>query len=261
MSQTPGDPVPPPGRPMSRATSLRSSLQRRTVRWAVGLALVTLAFTANPPSALSDSRAVQAGEQTADEGQEHAAEDLASTPIDQIERETAANADRIFHETGRRPGTAPGSASATAVSVDPRMSGQWSAVVDTGVVPVFEAVLPDGKVLMWDSVGDNAAETYPNQTFTRAQVWNPADDTYKRVDVQGYNIFCAGFTHLQNGNVLVAGGNKDTSLAGIVQTHVFDWRTETWSRGPDMAAGRWYPVGGGDGQWRGDDRGRRPRHG
>jgi hypothetical protein len=27
----------------------------------------------------------------------------------------------------------------------------------------------------------------------------------------------------------------------IIQTHIFDWRTEGWSRGPDMAAGRWYP--------------------
>ena len=113
---------------------------------------------------------------------------------------------------------------------------------------------------MWDSVGDNAAETYPNQTFTRAMVWNPADNTYKRVDVQGYNIFCAGFTHLQNGNVLVAGGNKDTSLAGIVQTHIFDWRTETWSRGPDMAAGRWYPSVAEMANGEATDRGRRPVH-
>ena len=26
-----------------------------------------------------------------------------------------------------------------------------------------------------------------------------------------------------------------------MQTHIFDWRTETWSRGPDMNAARWYP--------------------
>ena len=46
---------------------------------------------------------------------------------------------------------------------------------------------------------------------------------------------------LANGNVFVAGGNLNTALAGIRQTHVFDWRTETWSRGPDMQDGRWYP--------------------
>jgi len=212
------------------------------VRWTVILALASLALTAAPPSALSAAQPAHTAAQAADEGAEHAAEDLAGTPIDQIERETAVNADRVLRETGRRPGTAVRSTSATGVSADPGVSGAWSAVIDTEVVPVFQAVLPDGKVLMWDSVGDNAAETYPVQTFTRALVWNPAGNTYKRVDVQGYNIFCAGFAHLQNGNVLVAGGNKDSSLAGIVQTHIFDWRTETWSRGPDMAAGRWYPT-------------------
>ena len=40
----------------------------------------------------------------------------------------------------------------------------------TPVVPVFQVVLPNGKVLMWDSVGDGATETQPMQTFTRAAV-------------------------------------------------------------------------------------------
>jgi len=228
--------------PMSRSASRRRTLQRRILRWPVMLTLSSLAFLASPPFVLAAQRPSQADEQTADEGHEHAAEDLADTSIDQIERQTAANADRIIQETGRRPGTAVRSSSATAVSSDPGVAGRWSPVIDTEVVPVFQALLPSGKVLMWDSVGDNAAESYPDHTFTRALVWNPVDNTYKRVDVQGYNIFCAGFAHLSDGNVLIAGGNKDSSLAGIVQTHIFNWRSETWSRGPDMAAGRWYPA-------------------
>src|SRR5690349_172118 len=189
---------------MSHSSLVRAALQRRAVRWPLILALSSLAFTACPPLALSDTRSAQT-ETTTDDGHDHAAEDLADVSVDQIERGTAANAERIFRETGRRPGAA--ARRSTAVSADPGASGEWSAVIGTEVVPVFEAVLPDGKVLMWDSVGDNATETYPNQTFTRALVWNPADDTYKRVDVDGHNIFCAGFTHLQNGNILVAGGN------------------------------------------------------
>jgi hypothetical protein len=81
-----------------------------------------------------------------------------------------------------------------------------------------------------------------NNTFTRALVWDPATNTYNRRDVANYNIFCAGYTQLADGNVLVAGGNKNSALDGIVQTHIFNWQNETWSRGPDMAAARWYPA-------------------
>ncbi|MFF5292813.1 galactose oxidase-like domain-containing protein [Paractinoplanes globisporus] len=168
------------------------------------------------------------------------AEDLAGTPITVIERQTAENAARIQRQTGVRPGTAP-RVKAAAVSADPGLSGSWSPVVDTPVVPVFDALLPNGKVLIWDSVGDNAAESYPDHTFTRAMVWNPADNTAKRVDLQGTNIFCAGFAHLANGNILVAGGNADQQLDGTVTTYVFDWQAETWTRGANMAGARWYP--------------------
>ena len=109
------------------------------------------------------------------------------------------------------------------------------------MVPIFAALLPNGKVLIWDSVGDKAAETYDDQSFTRAAVYDPATGTSKSVNVAGANIFCAGFVQLANGNVFVAGGNADRALNGIRQTHTFDWRTETWSRGPDMQDGRWYP--------------------
>ena len=107
--------------------------------------------------------------------------------------------------------------------------------------PVFEALLPNGKILMWDSVGDAPAESYPDHTFTRAAVYDPVTNTSKRVDVAGSNIFCAGFVQLANGNVFVAGGTADSALHGSRHTHVFDWRSESWSSGPDMQDGRWYP--------------------
>lgn len=109
------------------------------------------------------------------------------------------------------------------------------------MVPVFSAVLPSGKVLMWDSVGDGGVDTYPDQQSTRAALLDPTTGVSRRVDVQGYNIFCAGFVQLPDGDVLVVGGNKNQAQDGIRQTHLFHWRTETWSRGPDMAAERWYP--------------------
>ena len=120
--------------------------------------------------------------------------------------------------------------------------GQWGPVVDWPVVGVHVALLENGKVLAYDSVGDNAAETYPVHDHTRATVWDPATGTQTPVNVTtGYNVFCSGLAHLMDGSLFLAGGNKNAQLEGIVQTHVFDSDTNTWSLGPNMAADRWYP--------------------
>jgi hypothetical protein len=171
--------------------------------------------------------------------QQHMAADSADVSVQTLERRMRA----ITKKLGRQPGTRAQTTAAgrVAVSVDPGESGSWSPVIAAPVVPVFEAMLPSGKILMWDSVGDRAAESYTAHTFTRAAVYDPVANTSKRVDVAGSNIFCAGFVQLANGNIFVAGGNLDSALHGIRETHVFDWKTETWSRGPDMRDGRWYP--------------------
>ena len=134
-------------------------------------------------------------------------------------------------------------AAAAAVSGNEGQVGQWGPVEDWPVVGVHAALLEDGKVLAYDSVGDNASETYPVHDHTRATVWDPATGTQTPVTVTtGYNIFCSGLAHLMDGSVFVAGGNKNAQLDGIVQTHIFDSDTNTWSLGPNMAADRWYPT-------------------
>jgi hypothetical protein len=133
-------------------------------------------------------------------------------------------------------------AAAAAVAGGPQDVGQWGPVVPWPVVGVHVALLSNGKVLAYDSIGDNATETYPVQDHTRASVWDPATGTQTPVNVDtGFNIFCSGLAHLGDGRLFIAGGNKDQQLNGIVQTHLFDDATNAWSLGPNMAAGRWYP--------------------
>jgi hypothetical protein len=216
---------------------------RQTISASAAIALTaTFLFTGSTPV-----WAHTGGEVSTLADREHAEQDLAGTGMDVIEKTTETNKRRIKTETGVTPGQKDpkrrlaNEPQSIVAAADPGIGGSWSSVIPTDVVPVFQAVLPNGKVLMWDSVGTNATETYPNQTFTRAMVWNPTNNTFKRVDVQGYNIFCAGYSQLPNGNVLVAGGNKNQALDGIKQTHIFNWQTETWSRGTDMQGERWYP--------------------
>ena len=170
-----------------------------------------------------------------DTGAQHAHTDLVGTSMEELER--TANPG-----VGRRPASGAAAREAeTALTAGPEVSGSWGPVVPAAVVPVFTALMPNGKVLMWDSVGDNATESYPDQTFTRAAVWDPATGQSTRIDVAGANIFCAGFVQLSDGRVFVAGGNKDQALNGIRLTHIFDWNTLSWTRGPDMTGERWYP--------------------
>ena len=71
----------------------------------------------------------------------------------------------------------------------PDQIGQWSGVINMPVIPIFTALLPNGKVWMWDSVGDAPTESFPVHDFTRAAVWDPIANTSARIDVSGFNIF------------------------------------------------------------------------
>lgn len=165
------------------------------------------------------------------DGKAHAEQDLVGVPVTQLEKTAKPLA-------GRRTVT-PSARAAVAEAAG--QQGTWSPVTNTGVVPLFTAVLPNGKVLMWDSVGDGPTESYPNHTFTRALVYDPATGTQTRVDLSGSNTFCAGFVQLADGRVFIAGGNRDSALNGTNLTHIFDWNTNTWTRGPNMSGARWYP--------------------
>ena len=164
---------------------------------------------------------------------EHIAEDsVIHTPAEEasLQRQTAA---------ATRDDAA---AAATAVAGDEHLVGQWGPVNDWPVVGVHVALLPNGKVLAYDSVGDHATETYPVHDFTRATVWDPATGSHTRVDLNtGHNIFCSGLAHLPDGSLFLAGGNKDSALNGIKQTHTFNPSTNSWSLGADMEYERWYP--------------------
>ncbi len=165
--------------------------------------------------------------------QGHAAEDnvvLTPSAEAQLSRESALS-------------NAAARAKVPTVTGSPAVVGQWGPVVPWPVVAIYAALLPNGKVLAYDSIGDNATETYSVQDHTRATVWDPTTGSQTSVWLNdGYNIFCSGFSHLANGNIFVAGGNKDPQLDGIVQTTYFDWNTEAWSQGVNMAYPRWYPT-------------------
>jgi len=130
-----------------------------------------------------------------------------------------------------------------AASANAYLVGQWSPVFDLPVVAIHNSILPDGKVLMWDSVGDLPSESYAVHNTTRAIIWDPTNGNAARYDVNtGFNLFCAGHAALPDGRQFIAGGNLNSNLDGLDTIHTFNPFNRTWNfLGRMSQGGRWYP--------------------
>lgn len=110
--------------------------------------------------------------------------------------------------------------------------GQWSGPYAWPLEAIHGAVLPTGKVLVW--AGQN-----------NVKLWDPGTNTLADARLGGpRNIFCSAHTLLPDGRVLVVGGSEggdEEGSDGHPGTHLYDPFAGAWQRGPDMAAGRWYP--------------------
>jgi Galactose oxidase-like, Early set domain/Bacterial Ig domain/Fibronectin type III domain/Kelch motif len=108
--------------------------------------------------------------------------------------------------------------------------GQWQGPFSWPMVAVNMNLMPNGKVLVFD--GQTLG------SFT--QVWNPANNTFTPVTAPN-NLFCSGNTGLPDGRVFVAGGHIDAHV-GLNTATIFNPQSQTWTLGPAMANGRWYPT-------------------
>jgi hypothetical protein len=128
---------------------------------------------------------------------------------------------------------------ATVISTpttDPSQMGSWSAPVTlpAGIVGVHAVVLRTGKVLLVGGGGGVPAAYVLDPVGLHGTTVNPPD-----------NVFCGGETLLADGRVFFAGGllaPAPALAAGITATDLFDPTTETWTQGPPMDLGRWYPT-------------------
>ncbi|MGA7219762.1 MAG: galactose oxidase early set domain-containing protein [Candidatus Sulfotelmatobacter sp.] len=126
--------------------------------------------------------------------------------------------------------------------------GAWAAPVNFCVYPCLvganAAVLNTGNVLFY---------YYPaaNTLNSQATLLNPATGALTSVTLtQSADIFCSGLSILQNGTVLVTGGNAEGvkcgqdgggSGCGTTNSMLFAPPNSTWSAGTAMSFARWYP--------------------
>ena len=108
--------------------------------------------------------------------------------------------------------------------------GRWDAPISWPAVAIHASVLPDGRVMTW------------GRSDHTPQLWNPASTGSFTSTARPADLFCSGHAFLPDGRLLVAGGHSGTDNQGIRDTEIFDYRTNSWSDGPDMQNGRWYPT-------------------
>lgn len=158
----------------------------------------------------------------------------------------------------------PSSASALA------REGRWSKeYLDLPHYAIHAAMLPTGKVLFygfqWTQDIITQDPNKPLVSSSDATVWDPSKGAGRSafkpvpaplIDLDGDGkpervpLYCSGLTFLDDGRLLVSGGTLNLRWASLGYTNppgikfdlIFDPRTETWERGPDMTVARWYPT-------------------
>jgi Domain of unknown function (DUF1929) len=137
----------------------------------------------------------------------------------------------------------PNAGITAGMAVDPGKAGRWEGPYDWPVVAVHAILMPNGRVLAYDSALTYPASDTEQQTVTRATVWNPSSNSHVSVNsTTGFNLFCSGMTLLNDGRVFFAGGNLNNRLDGVNKTQLFNPSNNAWSIEGTMAAPRWYPA-------------------
>ncbi|MBA2961007.1 MULTISPECIES: galactose oxidase-like domain-containing protein [Ramlibacter] len=108
------------------------------------------------------------------------------------------------------------------------INGQWTRLRDLPISPVHNVYLPNGTIMM---VG----------RFQNQALWDPVNQFIEVLSNPNYDLFCAGHAYLPDGRVLLAGGHR-ADFVGLAQASIYDPKTNSWTRAPDMNAGRWYPT-------------------
>jgi hypothetical protein len=126
---------------------------------------------------------------------------------------------------------------------DAPMKGVWRLQQENSrVLAIHAAALHTGRVYLFSGSSNNP----PNVgTANRGVLWDAQDHTVTNAEVPA-DLFCCGHAFLPDGRLLVAGGTKEYDAGhpffGLRDAYVCAPETDTWTRVPDMAGGRWYPT-------------------
>ena len=116
-----------------------------------------------------------------------------------------------------------------------RREGYWHDLLPSQVVPIHAQLLPTGQMMYWDRHDEKLGwDGHP-------RLFDPTTNTIRAAAAITYDLFCSGYSFLENGHMLVAGGHV-TGTFGEDKMSIYDPFNDKWMRHADMNAGRWYPT-------------------
>ena len=115
--------------------------------------------------------------------------------------------------------------------------GSWGPVIQSPSIPVAAANLPDGKILTWAAYKADDYQPYGNdfgQTYTTIFDPETGQSTLELVSETTHDMFCMGANILEDGRVLINGGNSEA------KTSIFNGSSMTWDTASEMNIPRAY---------------------
>lgn len=108
--------------------------------------------------------------------------------------------------------------------------GEWTPVSGWNANVIHATLMYTGEMLLWGLDTDGSG----------TKTWNPSTNTFTNINIS-HDLFCAGQATLPDGRIFVAGGHISNNV-GIKNTYIFNPANKTWTAGPSMREGRWYPT-------------------
>lgn len=132
------------------------------------------------------------------------------------------------------------------------VQGRWTTLTNTVPInPIHAALLSNGKVLVVAGSGNcppsqsgcPSGPPYGPSNGSGALLLDPVSgQTLSQLSVS-WDMFCNGMVLLDDGRPFIASGTiQYDPFYGQPQTATFDPQANTFSNGPNMAHGRWYPT-------------------
>ncbi len=233
-----GGNVSPASEPVSVTTPAPSDTTPPTVSLTAPADGATLSGTTTLTSTATDASGI-AGVQFLLDGSPLGAEDTSAPYSLAWDSTTVANGSHMLAARARDGAGNTATSTAATVTVangggGPAQTGQWGPLIPLPAVAIHSALLPSGRILLFQ--GDFAVG---GQQY----VLDPQTGVVTQVPDAAADLFCAGQAVLADGRVLVVGGTATDGGLGVDDITAFDWHSETWKELAPMHFPRWYATG------------------